>query len=169
MVGNTPWKCVRSAWEETEQLAEILDAKAVVIQLPPKYDYGSANVSRLQEFLSAVSTKRIPAVEFRHISWLTRLQEVRKAIAPWDGIVVTDPLKMDPPSQPFQYHRMHGSDGIVNYRHRYTNEELEGLGRSIEGKRAYVFFNNLSMKEDAETFLGIVGRRPVVADDKPQQ
>jgi len=150
-------KFTRSAWEKTEQLAEILDAKAIVIQLPPKYDYNTKNISRLRRFLSSVSTRRIPAVEFRHTSWFSRLQEARTAVAPWDGIVVTDPLKVDPPNQPSQYHRMHGSDGLVNYRHRYTNEELERLGRSVGGKKAFVFFNNLTMKEDAESFLRIMG------------
>lgn len=147
----------KKAWDETEQLADVLDAKVVVIQLPPKYEYSGKNVSKLRTFLSAVSTRRIPAVEFRHTSWLGRLQEVRAAIEPWDGILVTDPLKMDPPDQPLQYHRMHGSDGLVNYRHRYTNEELEQLARSIRGKKACVFFNNLAMKEDAESFLRTVG------------
>jgi uncharacterized protein YecE (DUF72 family) len=146
-------KFTRRVWEKTEQLAELLDAKAIVIQLPPKYDYSTKNVLRLREFLSTVSTERIPAVEFRHTSWFGRLHEARAVVAPWDGIIVTDPLKMNPPNQPFQYYRMHGSDGLVNYRHRYTKEELERLGRSVRGKKAYVFFNNLAMKEDAEGFL----------------
>ena len=76
-------------------------------------------------------------------------------------MIVTDPLKVTPPNQPLQYHRMHGSDGLVNYKHRYTSEELERLGQSTEGKRAYVFFNNLAMKEDAKSFMRVVGyRRP---------
>lgn len=143
----------KTAWKRTEQLAEILDAKIIVIQLPPKYDYSSKNVVRLRRFLSAVSPRRIPAVEFRHASWLGRLQDVRTVIAPWEGIVVTDPLKMNPPNQLIQYYRMHGSDGFVNYRHKYTNEELERLKQIVERQGAYVFFNNLSMKEDAERFL----------------
>lgn len=150
-------KFTKSSWEKTERIAGILDAKVVVVQLPPKYDYSGENVSRLASFLSAVSAERVPAVEFRHASWFSRLQEVRRVIAPWDGIVITDPLRVEPPDQPFQYHRMHGSDGLINYRHRYTNDELERLGRSLEGKRGYVFFNNLAMKEDAESFLRIIG------------
>lgn len=154
-------KFTKRAWDETERLAEILDAKVVVIQLPPKYDYSSQNVSKLRAFLSTVSTRRTPAVEFRHTSWFGRLQEAREAVAPWGGVLVTDPLKVNPPDQPFQYHRMHGSDGLINYGHKYTDEELERLGRSVRGKKAYVFFNNLAMKEDAGRLLRIVdsGRR----------
>jgi uncharacterized protein YecE (DUF72 family) len=56
---------------------------------------------------------------------------------------------------------LHGSDGLVNYRHRYTSEELAQIRRSVRGKKAYVFFNNLAMKEDAESFLRIVeGDKP---------
>lgn len=146
-------KFTKSCWKETERVAQILDARAIVIQLPPKYDYSSKNISRLVEFLSEVSTERIPAVEFRNVSWFDRLQEARAAIAPWDGVVVTDPLKVNPPDQPLQYHRMHGSGGLVNYKHRYMDEELERLWESVREKRAYVFFNNVAMKEDAEKFL----------------
>jgi len=149
-------KFTRGAWEKTEQLADLLDARVIVIQLPPKYDYSTKNLSRLGEFLSAVSTDRIPAFEFRHTSWFGRLQEARAVVAPWNGIVVTDPLKMNPPDQPLQYHRMHGSDGLVNYRHKYTGEELERVRRSIGRSKAYVFFNNLAMKEDADSFLRMV-------------
>lgn len=149
-------KFTRRAWERTEELAETLDARAIVIQLPPKYDYSGRNISRLKAFLSTVSTRRIPAVEFRHRSWFDRLQEASAAIAPWRGILVTDPLKVSPPNQPLQYHRMHGSDGLVNYRHKYTDEELERLRRRVEGSKAYVFFNNLAMREDANSFLRIM-------------
>ena len=150
-------KFTKMAWEKTERVAEILDAKVIVIQLPPKYDCSGGNLSRLRAFLSAVSTERIPAVEFRHRSWFGRLEEAREVISPWGGIIVTDPLKVDPPHQPLHYHRMHGSDGLTNYRHRYTNDELDRLRRSVGGKKAYVFFNNLSMKEDAESFSRILG------------
>jgi uncharacterized protein YecE (DUF72 family) len=51
---------------------------------------------------------------------------------------------------------MHGSDGLVNYRHKYTDEELGRLRRQVEGRRAYVFFNNLAMREDANNFLRIM-------------
>jgi uncharacterized protein YecE (DUF72 family) len=146
-------KFTLEAWKRTEQLADALDAKVIVVQLPPSFDYGAQNVSRLREFLSSVSTVRIPAVEFRHASWFPRLQEARETIAFCDGIVVTDPLKMEPPAQPLQYHRMHGSGGMVNYKHRYTDDELECLEKRVRGKEAYVFFNNLAMKEDAKRFL----------------
>jgi uncharacterized protein YecE (DUF72 family) len=49
---------------------------------------------------------------------------------------------------------------LVNYRHRYTGEELGRIERSIRGKNAYVLFNNLAMKEDAESFLRMVGEGP---------
>jgi uncharacterized protein YecE (DUF72 family) len=150
-------KFTRGVWEKTEELADILDAKVIVIQLPPKYDYSSRNVARLRTFLSTVSTSRIPAVEFRHKSWLDKFHEASGAIAPWGGILVTDPLKVDPPNQPLQYHRMHGRDGFVNYRYKYTINELEQLEQRVEKSKAYVFFNNLTMEEDAKNFLRIMG------------
>jgi uncharacterized protein YecE (DUF72 family) len=152
-------KFTRSVWERTEEIAKILDAKVIVIQLPPKYDYSSKNIARLKTFLSTVLILRVPAFEFRHESWLDRFQEARAAISPWDGILVSDPLKVKPPSQPLQYHRMHGRDGLVNYRHKYTAEELERLKLRVEKRKAYVFFNNLAMREDAKNFLRMMGSR----------
>jgi uncharacterized protein YecE (DUF72 family) len=150
-------KFTKRAWERTEELAGILNAKVIVIQLPPKYDCSNKNISKLSAFLSAVSTQRIPAVEFRHRSWFGRLREASAAILPWGGILVTDPLKVSPPDQPLQYHRMHGSDGLVNYSHRYTDEELGRLRRQVGGREAFVFFNNLTMREDAKSFLRMMG------------
>jgi uncharacterized protein YecE (DUF72 family) len=151
-------KFTKKAWEETERLAQALDAKVIVIQLPPKYTYCDKNLSKLSAFLSVASTRRIPAIEFRHVSWFDKLQEAREAIAPWNGIVVTDPLRVNPLDQPFQYHRMHGSNGLVNYRHKYADQELRLIWRSVLGKKAFVFFNNLAMKEDAERFLQMAGQ-----------
>ena len=139
-------------------MAQALDAKVIVIQLPPKYTYCDKNLSKLSAFLSVASTRRIPAIEFRHVSWFDKLQEAREAIAPWNGIVVTDPLRVNPLDQPFQYHRMHGSNGLVNYRHKYADQELRLIWRSVLGKKAFVFFNNLAMKEDAERFLQMAGQ-----------
>jgi Uncharacterized conserved protein len=53
--------------------------------------------------------------------------------------------------------RLHGADELVNYRHRYTEDELRELNRRIACTEVYALFNNLSMKEDAERFSMIVG------------
>jgi len=39
-------------------------------------------------------------VEFRHQSWLSTLDDVRRLVEIGGGILVTDPLKMSIPDQP---------------------------------------------------------------------
>jgi uncharacterized protein YecE (DUF72 family) len=74
----------KRAWDETEQVAEILGAKVVVVQLPPKYVCTSQNISKLRAFLSVVSTRRTPAIEFRHTSWFgKRGQRLRPGTGYW--------------------------------------------------------------------------------------
>ena len=148
---------IRKSWERTVDIAMSLGAKVVVVQLPPSFRYSMSNMSRLGEFFSSADYGFTPAVEFRHESWFGRLELARKALEKCEGVVVTDPLKVTPPTQPIQYHRLHGADGLVNYRHRYTDDELRELNRRIACAEVYVLFNNLSMKEDAERFSMIVG------------
>lgn len=147
-----PSNFVRKAWAKTIETAGILDAKVVVVQLPPSFDYSQKNLLKLKRFFSSAESEFIPAVEFRHKSWLRRLEAARRALERCGGVVVTNPLKMKPLAQPIQYHRLHGSDGFVNYRHRYSDQELKRLARKVGRVETFVLFNNLSMREDAEKF-----------------
>lgn len=147
---------VKRAWERTVDIAMSLGAKVVVVQLPPSFVHSGSNLVRLKHFFSSVDFGFLSAVEFRHESWLTRLELAAESLKR-RVIVVTDPLKIAPPIQQVQYHRLHGTNGFVNYRHRYTDDELRELGRRISGTNAYVLFNNFSMREDAERFSRIHG------------
>jgi uncharacterized protein YecE (DUF72 family) len=153
-----PSKFVKRAWERTAETAHVMGAKVVVVQLPPSFACNEANLERIQEFFSGFTSDFTPAVEFRHESWLGKLQVVRDMLFDCDGIVVTDPLKISSPEQPVQYHRLHGSDGFVNFRHEYSEDELRELATKVDrASYAYVLFNNVSMREDAMRFKLIMG------------
>jgi uncharacterized protein YecE (DUF72 family) len=72
-----------------------------------------------------------------------------------------DPLREEPVSSGFAYFRLHGSyeKGRINYRHRYSDEELRTvLKKAAEHPTAYVLFNNIYMGEDAKRFLELLKR-----------
>ena len=70
---------------------------------------------------------------------------------------VVDPLKEKPINvTDFSYFRLHGLPGY-NLRYKYTDEDLRNLKKIVEEyENPYVFFNNLSMCEDAFRFKKIV-------------
>jgi uncharacterized protein YecE (DUF72 family) len=147
----------RKSWNETVEVAKALNARVVVVQMPPSFEGNEANLQRISDFFGTVETGIIPAVEFRHETWTDKLEEVRDLMRGYNGIVVTDPLKMKVPNQVMQYHRLHGIDGFTNYRHRYSDGELKQLMRKLGSTETYVLFNNFAMREDAERFSKLTG------------
>jgi uncharacterized protein YecE (DUF72 family) len=139
-------------WKETVEVAKALKAKVVVVQMPPSFEGNETNLQRISDFFGTVETGIIPAVEFRHKTWTDKLEDVRDLMRDYNGIVVTDPLKMKVPDQVMQYHRLHGIDGFTNYAHRYSDGELKQLMRRLGSMETYVLFNNFAMREDAERF-----------------
>jgi uncharacterized protein YecE (DUF72 family) len=140
----------RKSWNETMEVAKALKARVVVVQMPPSFKGNEANLQRISDFFGTVKTGVIPALEFRHETWTDKLEDVRDLMRDYNGIVVTDPLKMKVPNQVIQYHRLHGTDGFTNYRHRYSDGELKQLMRKLGSVETYVLFNNFTMRDDAE-------------------
>jgi uncharacterized protein YecE (DUF72 family) len=139
-------------WKENMQVAKALEANVVVVQMPPSSDGNQTNLRRISDFFETAQTGIIPAIEFRHATWMEKLEKVRDLMRHYDGIVVTDPLKMKVPDQVMQYHRLHGINGFTNYRRKYSDEELRQLMRKLGSTETYVLFNNFAMMEDAERF-----------------
>lgn len=145
------------AWEKTREIAEALRASVVVIQCPPSFTQTEENLSNLKNFFGSIERGRlILAIELR---------------APWDRGVVAeickelelvhcvDPLRDEPVTAKLAYFRLHGSyeKGRINYRHRYTDEELRKLKDKVLSYRlSYVLFNNIYMGEDAKRFLELL-------------
>jgi len=136
--------------EDTMAVAAALQAKVVAVQLPPSFDYNEENISRIKSFLRASKGRCACALEVRNRTWMDRLDELAALVRRVNAILITDPLKAKPPVQRTQYHRLHGMDGFVNYGHRYDDDELRRLARILQDEEdVYVFFNNISMRDDA--------------------
>jgi uncharacterized protein YecE (DUF72 family) len=149
---------------EAEKLGPIL------IQLPPKFGYGS--VDRLASFLALLPEKFKFAVEFREKSWLRpetwRLLEERNVAY----TIVDEPLL--PPetafTADFSYFRWHGRGERPWFNYRYNEEELkEWLPRVKEAekktKKVYGYFNNHFHAYAPENCLQLLERQ---TDYKPK-
>lgn len=143
-----PTKEVFSAWERTEKMAQILDAKIIVFQCPASFQPTSENKKNIEKFFKTVSRKEYLFV------WEPRGKWERKEISflcrKLDLLPCVDPFRSKPFAGKVAYFRLHGKKG---YRYEYSEsdlKELEALGKYFD--IAYFMFNNVYMFEDALRF-----------------
>ena len=151
LLRTTPF--VKYCWEQSIEFAHVLKTKIVIIQLPPSLQYDTTGFGRLKTFFEFVEPDLTCAIEFRHESWIPHISYILKNLRKWSIIVVSDPLKFNPPKQDVQYFRLHGMNGFTNYRYVYTDQEIDKLIIEAKKSNTYVLFNNISMLTDAKRFL----------------
>jgi len=147
-----PTQIVRDAWETTFACAKALRATTILFQCPASFKQTAENISNMEKFFSGINRGRLK------FCWEPR--------GDWDGKVVKNicqELKLWHVTDPFVgksvtpakcYFRLHGRKG---WRYKYEEGELEELASMLpEDKRAYVFFNNIYMTEDALRFQEII-------------
>jgi uncharacterized protein YecE (DUF72 family) len=135
------------AWETTRELAHILQARVVVLQCPASFLPTRTNVKNFSQFFRKLGRQTFQlAWEPRGPSWPPEL--VYELCAEHRLIHCVDPFVNQP-----LYWRLHGKQG---YRYRYSDDDLGKLKEMLLIRKtahpAYVLFNNMSMKDDAERF-----------------
>ncbi len=151
-----PTETVWRAWERTRELAEALDAFAIVFQCPPSFGPEEANVENLRRFFRAVQRGRWLLAWEPRGRWPPEL--VTSLCRELDLVHVVDPFHARPVYGACAYFRLHGRGG---YRYRYSDEELARLlaicrEELEQGRRpVYVLFNNTQMGEDAARFRAL--------------
>jgi len=156
--GELKWtREVRDSWERTAEICLALRARLCLLQLPRSFRDTPENIRRAEKFFSSIDRHGLLlALELR--GWSD--ENWRRLCEEWDLIAVSDPFSSLPVSfgrAKIAYLRLHGSPpGPKLYSYKYTDQDLRELKKKIQGLRAvrevYVFFNNLSMAEDAERF-----------------
>jgi uncharacterized protein YecE (DUF72 family) len=129
------------AFNRTLDVCSILGARVCLIQCPPSFQPTRENT--------------------RNVS---KPQLIRKLCDRLGIVHVVDLPRRDPASSPrFVYSRLHGlGKRDVNYVYRYTDRDLQQLAQKLSSleeigcEEAYVFFNNISMFEDAKRFSKLV-------------
>ncbi|ABL78615.1 DUF72 domain-containing protein [Thermofilum pendens] len=153
-----PTKEVFEAWELTARAAKALGARLVVLQTPPSFDASDENLRNAVEFFSSVETGDFLLGWEPRGDWLRKPERIAEVVGRFSRVVhVVDPFRSKPVvERPTAYFRLHGiGPGEVNYRYRYTDEDLSTLCSIVSGlgaEEVYVMFNNVYMAQDASRF-----------------
>lgn len=152
------------AWNVTLEAAEILKARVIVVQTPPSFRYSRANFEGALKFFNTIERKGRLIVWEPRGDWWDNFEHL-KAIAFESGVLIGGDVlrnRMPPRDQGILYARLHGlGSGEVNYKYKYTEEDLARLAFIVEGfgaKEAYIMFNNVYSYDDALRFKTIISR-----------
>jgi uncharacterized protein YecE (DUF72 family) len=148
---------VWQAWEKTREMADILQAAVVVFQCPASFLPTPPNVRNFSRFFKKLGPQPFRlAWEPRGPSWPPEM--IRDLCARFGLIHCVDPFVNSPLYGDLVYWRLHGKGG---YSYRYTDEDLGQIGamlsRQREVRAAYIMFNNVAMKDDADRFRCLTG------------
>lgn len=144
---------VNEALEITLACAKALKAGTVLFQCPARFQPIPENILNLKRFFSNIDRGDLNfAWEPRGKLWEDAfIKELCDELNLWHCV---DPFARPTVTPDNCYYRLHG---IPRWRYTYENDELRELVSLLPEKRlAYVFFNNITMKEDAVRFQKIV-------------
>lgn len=147
---------VVEAWETTLACAKALNARSVLFQCPASFEPTKHNLKNLGKFFRKVDRGGLNFCwEPRGAAWSDDL--VRRLCSDLELWHVVDPFARATVTPEHCYFRLHGR---VRWNYTYEEDELEDLAGLIpKGRLAYVFFNNITMIEDATNFAQITGIR----------
>jgi uncharacterized protein YecE (DUF72 family) len=142
---------VWQAWMKTREIADAVRASVVLFQCPASFRASRSNIENLSRFFQKIGPQA-----FR-LAWEPRgtrpAEVVRDLCAQYRLIHCVDPLASAPDCESASYWRLHGKG---SYSYRYTDEDLIELKKLLflapTGPQAYILFNNVTMKEDANRF-----------------
>lgn len=150
-----------AAWDKVLEIYRALRADACILQCPPSFEPSPENVANAKEFFKLIDKEGIRVgLELRG-RWKAK-PELASGICEEFGLIhVVDPFRWKCAlKSELAYYRLHGIGGEdVNYAYKYTHDDLKDLRSYILGtkaKRVYVFFNNLSMSQDAHRFKKVI-------------
>ena len=157
-----PSDTVRDALDLTLECAKALTARTILFQCPAKFQPLPENVLNLKRFFSRIDRGNLNFVwEPRGKLWTDDvIKELCDELELWHCV---DPFARPTVTPERCYYRLHG---IPRWRYTYEDDELYELATLLPAdKRAYVFFNNITMHNDAMRFVKTLEDRTT----KPQR
>ncbi len=146
-------KEVFEAFERTIEIANILNAKIILFQCPNSFRQEKINIENIKNFFKKVKTKKfIFALELRGNWDKTTIKGLCQKL---NLIHCVDPFKQKPLFGKINYFRLHGKPNY-NLKYKYTKKDLKEILKFCNKKENYVFFNNISMFEDALEFKNLI-------------
>jgi uncharacterized protein YecE (DUF72 family) len=149
-----PTAIVQEAWQVTLDCAKALKAKTVLFQCPASFTQTKTNISSMKNFFSSVERGKLAFCWEPRGKWNPDvIMGLCKDLDLWH---VVDPFVNRTVTPSRCYFRLHGRKG---WRYVYEDDELEELVSMLPKNRTgYVFFNNVTMVNDAVRFEKIVSR-----------
>jgi len=131
------------------EYARALDAAVLLFQTPRSFGPSEEHEERAVGFLHMASREMRVAWEPR--GWPE--EAVRRVIRRVWVVHVVDPFADRPVTRKEVYFRLHGSPpGDRRYYHNYSRRDLAALRRFVGDRHGHVFFNNITMFDDAVSF-----------------
>lgn len=157
------------AFSRVLEVADTLRSRIILLQTPSSMVFNDEAIGSVREFFREVSTlssKRIILAWEPRGEWARRLDVLSGIIEDYGVIHVVDILKSKPlpNSSGLLYSRLHGLNGEVNYKYRYSVEDFMNMKSVLENldfREAYVMFNNVYMKLDSASFKKILSVDPI--------
>jgi uncharacterized protein YecE (DUF72 family) len=145
-------------WQQYTEAVAPLQPEVLVFQTPPSLK----PEPHIYDFFTTITGRWRLAWEPRGETY--KNPRLIQKVAELGVIIAVDPLRREPPPSTLQYFRLHGlGKGEVNYRYKYTDDDLHRLAQIIKNTKAdliYVMFNNVHMREDATRFKQIISQQP---------
>ena len=148
-----PSPAVREGLEVTLDCAKALGSRTILFQCPAKFQPLPENILNMKRFFTDLDRGDLNlAWEPRGKAWEDDI--VRELCEELDLWHCVDPFARPTVTPNNVYYRLHG---IPRWRYTYEEEELYELVSLLPDDRlSYVFFNNITMKQDAMRFQNIL-------------
>ena len=161
MFRDTP--TVRGAWDTMRALVRGCEATWVIFQCPLSFAPSDDNVANVRRFFGWADRENARfGWEPRGAAWTADL--VAELCRELDLVHVVDPFENTPAWGAPRYFRLHGRTEQpyhYDYRHVYSDEELDQLVAMCADARTYCLFNNMAMAADAQRFQALLERAAV--------
>lgn len=150
--GFRPTPPVLAAWEQTREIALALRAPIVVFQCPASFTPTSENIAAMRVFFGTVDRGGLVFAWEPRGDWPDEV--VASLCRELNLLHCVDPFVRPTVTSGTAYFRLHGIGG---YRYRFTEADLVCLTEMCQPfETAYVFFNNVSMWDDALRFRDLL-------------
>ncbi|GAB6147852.1 DUF72 domain-containing protein [Stetteria hydrogenophila] len=154
---------VIQAMEATLEAAKALNARILVFQTPASFKPSRDNAAKIVRFMRELGLSGYTLVWEPRGEWWSR-GELLVEVAREAGLVICGDVlrgRIPPVVEDLLYTRLHGlgGRGEVNYKYKYTRNDLErlrGILHELRPSRAYVLFNNVYAFEDAVAFKSMI-------------
>jgi uncharacterized protein YecE (DUF72 family) len=160
-----PTEEVLSCWRTMIEICSKLRSEAVLIQTPPDFNCSETNSLNMEKLLTTVKRRNLTLCWEPRGDWNKNPDRIKQTCSKLDLVHVVDIMRREPVSEhEIAYIRLHGINSReFDYEYKYSDTELLSLKGKLfniqdRSRKAYVFFNNTNMADDAKRFKEILLR-----------